>query len=129
MNQMKLPVSEDEAPDLSLFDQEVYEEVEPVKEKVTLTDEPLFSHFLRRAIHTHWPNDDVMRDFVEMVVPPISKLFAHVSAKGADFALGQLNEGLDAAKVARYLHDQSMRAHLVNGLLPALQVVRQPQRI
>jgi CRISPR-associated protein Csc3 len=132
INQMKLPLSGDELedgmqdpPDMEAFDRdadEVPETTPSTLAAVALSDEPLFSHLLRRAIVSIWPDDVVMRDFVEMVVPSLSKLLAHVSAKGADFVQDQLDAGMDAAKVARYLHDQSMRAHLINGLLPALHV-------
>ena len=140
MNQMKLPLSDDvlgdgalddgldDPIDLAVFDEEAAQEANEVSDTqpatVSLSDEPLFSHLLRRAVLAQWPQDDVMRDFVEMVVPPISKHLAHVAAKGGDFAQGQLDDGLDPAKVARYLQDQSMRAHLINGLLPALHVAK-----
>lgn len=132
MNQMMLPGLDDELGDgtqdpidMSLFAEEADGEAETGSAAtVTLSDEPLFSHLLRRAIAANWPSDVVMRDFVEMVVPSISRLLAHVSAKGADFVQGKLDAGVDPSSVARYLHDQSMRAHLINGLLPALNVAQ-----
>ncbi|MEZ4684298.1 MAG: hypothetical protein R2932_59810 [Caldilineaceae bacterium] len=68
------------------------------------------------VIQQLWPDDAVMTDFVTYVVPLLSDQLGHVTAKGGDFVLTQLAEGANADKVSRYAHDQSMRAHLINGL-------------
>lgn len=84
-----------------------------------LVSEPLFSHLLRGAVQKIWPNDQVMLDFVDYVVPSLSDLLGHETAKGGDFVLKQLEQGID---VSRYAHDQSMRAHLINGIFPVLHI-------
>ncbi|MEZ4622714.1 MAG: hypothetical protein R2867_45445 [Caldilineaceae bacterium] len=100
-------------------------EEEPV---AGLTDEPIFGTLLRRVIQQLWPDDAVMTDFVTYVVPLLSDQLGHVTAKGGDFVLTQLAEGANADKVSRYAHDQSMRAHLINGLFPVLHVASTLQR-
>lgn len=80
---------------------------------------------LRDAID---PEDAVLRDYATHVAPQLSTLLAHVTAKGGNFAQQKRDEGLSAEEVARYSHDQSMRAHLINGLLPAAQIARTLKR-
>ena len=84
-----------------------------------LAPEPLFAAMLRRAVTKIWPGDPVMADWVDHVAQPLSDLLGHRSAKGGDFAMDMAAQGKDAV---RYSFDQSMRAHLVNGLLPVLHV-------
>ncbi|MBV7337665.1 type I-D CRISPR-associated protein Cas10d/Csc3 [Chloroflexi bacterium TSY] len=83
--------------------------------------EPLFTTLLRGSIHQLWADDPVMLDFVDHVATPLSILLGHKTAKGGDFVLEKLAEGAD---VSRYRDDQSMRAHLVNGLFPVLHIAR-----
>lgn len=84
-----------------------------------LADEPLFAALLRQVVQQLWRDDPVMQDFVTYVAPLLSDRLGHVTAKGGDFVLTKLEEGAD---VSRYQHDQSMRAHLINGLFPVLHV-------
>lgn len=86
-----------------------------------LAPEPLLTVLLREAVARLWPGDAVMADFVDYVVGPISEQLAGVGAKGGDFAAKKSAEGAD---VAHYSRDQSMRAHLLNGLFPVLHVAR-----
>lgn len=90
-----------------------------------LAQEPLFALLLRDAID---PNDSVLNDYARYVVPHISALLGHVAAKGGDFVVQKRESGLSETQVARYSDDQSMRAHLVNGLLPTARVARTLQR-
>ncbi|MFP4440697.1 MAG: type I-D CRISPR-associated protein Cas10d/Csc3 [Chloroflexaceae bacterium] len=83
--------------------------------------EPLFSELFRQAIN---PDDPVLRDYADYVIPHLSAQLAHVTAKGGTFARQKRAEGVSAEEVARYGDDQSLRAHLVNGLLPAAQIAR-----
>lgn len=83
--------------------------------------EPIFARLLREAID---PGDAVLADYADYVVPRLSALLAHVAAKGGNFGLRKREEGAPAEEVARYGDDQSMRAHIVNGLLPAARVAR-----
>ena len=59
------------------------------------------------------PDDDVLQDYVEIVVPQMQKEYTLRSAKGST--------------VQQFSHnaDQSMLAHIFNGLFPTLQIVRE----
>lgn len=93
----------------------------PETNQPALALEPIFSLLLKQAIE---PGDHVLRDYAAHVVPRLSAHLGHVAAKGGDFVQQKLAEGLSAAEVARYAHDQSMRAHLLNGLLPVARFAR-----
>jgi CRISPR-associated protein Csc3 len=90
-----------------------------------LAEEPLFSALLRRAVAAVWGDDPVMHDFVTCVAPPLSALLGHVTAKGGDFSEAMRAAGKDTI---HYAHDQSMRAHLINGLFPALHTAEALRR-
>jgi CRISPR-associated protein Csc3 len=88
---------------------------------VSLSREPLFSVLFRQVVD---PDDAVLHNYAEHVIPRLSARLAHVTAKGGTFAQQKRAEGISAEDVARYGDDQSLRAHLVNGLLPAAQIAR-----
>lgn len=90
-------------------------------DKPQLAPEPLFSLLLKDAVD---PNDRVLRDYAEHVAPKLSALLGHVAAKGGDFVRDRLDAGATAQEVQRYGDDQTMRAHIVNGLLPTAQIAR-----
>lgn len=105
------------------FDFEMEEEETPEPEVESfLADEPLFSVLLRDVVTKLWPDDAVMRDFVTWVAAPLSEQFGHVAAKGGAFVAEREAAGLKVE--ARYTQDQTMRAHLINGLFPVLHVAR-----
>ncbi|MFM7175578.1 MAG: type I-D CRISPR-associated protein Cas10d/Csc3 [Caldilinea sp.] len=85
--------------------------------------EPLFAALLRDAVRAQWGEDPVLTDFVDHVAAPLSELLGHVAAKGGDFA-AERRVAKGAAEVERYGADQSLRAHLINGLFPVLHVAR-----
>lgn len=89
--------------------------------KVEIASEPLFSLLLKGAVD---PSDVVLRDFAEHVAPYLSQYLGHVAAKGGKFVRDRLNDGKTAKEVERYGDDQTMRAHIVNGLLPTAQIAR-----
>ena len=97
---------------------------EPVaKERAAeIADEPLMTVLLRGVVTKLWQGDAVMLDFVNYVVAPLSEQLGHVAAKGGEFAEEHLNAGKQG--VERYIADQSMRAHLLNGLFPVLNIAR-----
>ncbi|MCA9994897.1 MAG: type I-D CRISPR-associated protein Cas10d/Csc3 [Anaerolineales bacterium] len=111
--------------DESLLD-DLYEEddKEPSSETISLAEEPLFSALLRQAVHKTAPDDLVLHDYVTHVAPQLSEHLALKTAKGGTFVQERLAEGKTAVEVARYRHDQSLRAHLVNGLLPVTNIAR-----
>ncbi len=95
---------------------------EPDSEKEDkLASEPLFSTLLRRAVEKIWDDTPVMTDLVTMVMPPLSTMLADKAAKGGNFAKDKQALGIDTS---RYEFDQSMRAHLVNGLFPVLHIAK-----
>ena len=97
-----------------------------------LAAEPLFSALLRRSVQKQWADDTVLLDFVDYVAAPLSDLLGHVTAKGGDFAAAKRAEaeqhGHPTERIDHYSADQSLRAHLVNGLFPILHVGRTLQR-
>jgi CRISPR-associated protein Csc3 len=94
----------------------------------TWPDEPLFVALLRNAVQKQWGQDRVLNDFVSFVAPPLSESLGHVTAKGGDFAARKRADaeqrGEDITRIQEYAADQSMRAHLVNGLFPVLHVAK-----
>jgi CRISPR-associated protein Csc3 len=94
-------------------------------DKPQLAPEPLFSLLLKDAID---PGDTVLRDYAEHVAPKLSALLGHVAAKGGDFVRDRLDAGASGKDVRRYGDDQTMRAHIVNGLLPTAQIARTLKR-
>lgn len=84
--------------------------------------EPLFSVLLRRAVNKIDPDDQVLRDYVDYVVPLLSEHLAHKTAKGGNFVIDKRAEGVSEEELKRYGDDQSMRAHLINGLFPVARI-------
>jgi CRISPR-associated protein Csc3 len=77
---------------------------------------------LREAIQTQNPDDVVMRDFAEYVLPNQLPIATGVTAKGGHFfdQLDQQREAEGKSKVRRdNAADQSLNTHLLNGLFPA----------
>ena len=92
----------------------------PTTTPMTLAEEPLFSALLHQAVTKLWPDDPVMTDFVTCMAGPLSVLFGAHGAKGGDFVVNRREAGL--AVKGDYTHDQSLRAHLINGLFPVLHI-------
>jgi CRISPR-associated protein Csc3 len=77
---------------------------------------------LRESIQAQNPNDVIMQDFAEYVLPNLLKTAIAVTAKGGSFfdQLDQQREVEGKAKVRRdNAADQSLSTHLLNGLFPA----------
>lgn len=106
----------------------LFDEAKEEPEAVRLADEPMFSVLMRAAVAKTAPNDRVLLDYVTHVTQPLSAELALTPAKGGEkFIAERLAEGKTAADVARYRYEQSMRAHLVNGLLPTARIAMQLQ--
>lgn len=109
-------------------EQDIWEEDEiqpavPGKEQpAQIAEEPLLVALLRQTVDKLWSGDAVTRDFTDCVLRPLSEELGHKAAKGGDFAAQHRAEG--RVSVERYAHDQSLRAHLLNGLLPTLHIAR-----
>ncbi|MGE5660002.1 MAG: type I-D CRISPR-associated protein Cas10d/Csc3 [Actinomycetota bacterium] len=77
---------------------------------------------LREAIQAQNPQDAVMADFAEYVLPNLSRVAIGVTAKGGKFFddIDQQREAEGKTKVRRdNAADQSLNTHLLNGLFPA----------
>ncbi|MBD2293102.1 type I-D CRISPR-associated protein Cas10d/Csc3 [Anabaena sphaerica FACHB-251] len=77
---------------------------------------------LKEAIQSQNPNDQVMADFSEYVLPNLLKIAIGVTAKGGKFfdEIDEKREAEGKTKVRRNnAADQSLNTHLLNGLFPA----------
>ncbi|MBD1847538.1 type I-D CRISPR-associated protein Cas10d/Csc3 [Cyanobacteria bacterium FACHB-63] len=77
---------------------------------------------LREAIQAQNPNDAVMQDFAEYVLPNLLRIAIGVTAKGGQFfeQLDRQREAEGKSKIRRdNAGDQSLNTHLLNGLFPA----------
>ncbi len=86
-----------------------------------LADQSIFQTLFMQAVEVEAPDDPVLLDFARYVVGPLSDEFGMTSAKGGAFFRQKAQEGV---KVEHVQHDQTMRAHLLNGMLPARRVAR-----
>jgi len=111
-------MTEEEQDELGIEEITVPEKESPAK----ISEEPLLVNLMRKAVEKLWEKDEVMADFVNYVVQPLSERLGNTTAKGGNFAEEHTRAGKDG--VERYAADQSMRAHLLNGLLPVLNVAR-----
>lgn len=98
------------------------ESTSPSEQKAEIADVPLFAALLRDVVSKLWEGDEVMAQFVEHVAAPLSDELGCEAAKGGIFAEEHLRQG--KARVDDYIKDQSMRAHLINGLFPVLHLAR-----
>ena len=106
---------------------EEFEKDRAKEEELSLASEPLFSALLRDVIVKQWPDDKVMDDFVEYVAGPMSDHLGHVGAKGGEFVVERRTQGLEVAE--RYVYDQTMRGHLINGLFPRAEFSKECFRL
>ncbi|BDA71403.1 hypothetical protein CAL7716_055690 [Calothrix sp. PCC 7716] len=100
--------------------------------KVESKNELLTLKLLREAIKVQNPDDQVMVDFAEYVLPCLLLITIGVTAKGGKFfdELDQKNEAEGKDKVRRdNAADQSLNTHLLNGLFPANLIERRLQNL
>lgn len=84
-----------------------------------LSKQPLFQTLFAEVVE---PDDAVLADFAAYVAGPLSEHFAVSAAKGGAFFCEK--EAAGAPNTQRYSRDQSLRAHLINGMLPARRVAQ-----
>ncbi|AFY46833.1 CRISPR type I-D/CYANO-associated protein Csc3/Cas10d [Nostoc sp. PCC 7524] len=87
---------------------------------------------LREAIQAQNPDDSVMADFAEYVLPNLLRIAIGVTAKGGKYfdAIDQQREAEGKTKVRRdNAADQSLNTHLLNGLFPANLIERRLQQL
>lgn len=125
-----LSISNDLPPEESLDEESLIQEIGEAEENdqpetVRLAEETLFSALLLSAVRQVSPDDSVLLDFVAYVAEPLSIELALQPAKGGEkFLFEKRAEGKSEADIAHYRHEQSLRAHLVNGLLPVAHIAR-----
>ncbi len=78
-----------------------------------------FMQFLRDQIS---PDDRVMLDFVEHMVPKLFELYADTSAKGGDHSKNSTVDEVIRKKFEAK-DDQSMVSHLLNGIFPTMRLL------
>lgn len=86
----------------------------PERELITL-------QLLKEAIIKQNPDDQIMADFAEYVLPNLLKVAVGVTAKGGKWIEAKEQEMLAEGKTLdrRNAGDQSLNTHLLNGLFPA----------
>lgn len=87
---------------------------------------------LREAIHSQNPDDKVMADFGEYVLPNLLRIAIGVTAKGGKFfdEIDQQREAEGKTKVRRdNAADQSLNTHLLNGLFPANLIEKRLEKL
>ncbi|MEM9246933.1 MAG: type I-D CRISPR-associated protein Cas10d/Csc3, partial [Cyanobacteria bacterium P01_F01_bin.153] len=81
---------------------------------------------LQQAIRKQNPDDAVMEDFAEIVLPNLLKYAIGVTAKGGKFFSEHIDRVVDPQRIADGKNpvrrsnaaDQSLNTHLLNGLFP-----------
>jgi CRISPR-associated protein Csc3 len=81
---------------------------------------PMFQVLFADAV----AGDEVLEAFAGYVVGELSDRFALKAAKGGAFFQEREAEG-KVKNTERFQHDQNLRAHLINGMLPVLRIARQ----
>jgi CRISPR-associated protein Csc3 len=113
------------------FDEASDRTVEPAaRELLTLK-------LLREAIQNQNPDDVVMQDFAEIVLPNLLKFTVGVTAKGGKFFAEYLDRVVNPKRIAEGKEpirrdnaaDQSLNTHLLNGLFPANLIERRLQQL
>ncbi|NET32732.1 MAG: type I-D CRISPR-associated protein Cas10d/Csc3 [Cyanothece sp. SIO1E1] len=100
--------------------------------QIPIQTEFLTLKLLKEAIRAQNPNDAVMQDFAEIVLPKLLRYAIGVTAKG-----GKFFDVIDAKRAAvgkepvrrDNAADQSLNTHILNGLFPANLIERRLQRL
>ncbi len=116
---------EDELTEEDLLEQTSELEAKDEAEEIRLADEPIFSALLRVAVNQVASDDAVLLSYVTHVAQPLSAELALHTAKGGEkFLADRRAEGKSEKDIERYRHEQSLRAHLINGLLPVTHIAK-----
>lgn len=122
--QERLPLSPDEYDYDALSARTTQIESKASSEELSLADEPLFVWLLRQAVYKTNPDDAILKEYIDLVAPNLSEHLTLKTAKGGDFVTERRVEGMSEDKIDRFRRDQSLRAHLVNGLLPTIRIAK-----
>jgi CRISPR-associated protein Csc3 len=87
-------------------------------EVVLLSQMPMFQSLFIEAVK----GDAVLEDFAQYVVGGLSDRFALKATKKGAFFEARETEGIKDTRP--FQRDQSLRAHFINGMLPALNIAR-----
>src|SRR5262245_17687549 len=113
-NEFTLPIDEDEL--IAALEEEALAETAPGAS----ASELLTVKLIREALRRENPVDAALNDFARLVVPRMLRELAGHTAKGGLWVDRKRAEGI---KSNRSGEDQSMTAHLLNGLLPVVALV------
>ncbi len=111
--------------DLGFTDEDGDRTVEPSRQLLTLK-------LLQQAIQKTHPDDEVMADFAELVLPNLLQYSIGVSAKGGwffDELDRRVARGERSAPRRDNATDQSLNTHILNGLFPANLIERHLQTL
>ncbi|GAB4213981.1 MAG: hypothetical protein OHK0012_11130 [Synechococcales cyanobacterium] len=87
---------------------------------VEISQELLTLRLLRETIDEQHPGDPVMTDFAQVVLPKFLEVAIGTTAKGGWF----FEDFLRDPKSRQHAGDQSLSAHILNGLFPANMVLK-----
>jgi CRISPR-associated protein Csc3 len=114
---------DEDYPEMDLDEIDTDEDFDEKSDRTIATKQELLTlKLMREAIASQNPDDRVMKDFAEYVLPKLLPVVVGVTAKGGKFfdELDRQNEALGKEKVRRdNAADQSLGTHLLNGLFPA----------
>ncbi len=105
---------------------------DPSDRTIETKGELLTLKLLREAIQAQNPDDLVMVDFSEYVLPNLLRIAIGVTAKGGKFfdKIDQEREAEGKGKIRRdNAADQSLNTHLLNGLFPANLIEKRLEKI
>ncbi|OPF17588.1 type I-D CRISPR-associated protein Cas10d/Csc3 [Microcystis aeruginosa KW] len=97
------------------------------RDEEEIQKEFLTTKLFKEAIIKQNPEDIVMIDFAEYVLPNFLKVAAGVTAKGGKWIENKIAEG--NLKSDRALHDQSLSTHILNGLFAANLIEQQIEKL
>lgn len=113
-------------------DSDNYEEEEEDSPEYKRDEEEIEKDFLKtklfkEAIIRQHPEDLIIIDFAEYVLPNLLKVAAGLTAKGSKWSENEIAEV--NLKSDRALHDQSLSTHILNGLFAANLIEQQLEKL
>ncbi|WP_373479890.1 type I-D CRISPR-associated protein Cas10d/Csc3 [Geminocystis sp.] len=82
--------------------------------------ELLIIFLFKKAVKETNPNDEILNDFAEYILPNLLTKLAGITAKGGQFTEDRKAEGKNTE---RSRHDQSLISHILNGLFPTYRII------
>jgi CRISPR-associated protein Csc3 len=122
MNEQQLSIFDDDLPTESIdFESTVDTERDKPPERPELLTIRLF----KEAIKKENEGDRILEKFADHVLPNLIRQLVGCTAKGGQFTENRKAEGKN---VERSKHDQSLTAHLLNGLFPTYRILKALQK-